>query len=144
MAQTSDKISEQEAHAIGVSAYLYFLFTCYYGFDTQAAHERRQGQGLSAPMNAFANIPVYPTADMKNVVRPNFDTRYSSAWLDLTKGPVIVSVPDTHGRYYLLPRLDMWTDVFASPVWRTTGTAAGNFAVVPPGWTDASCQCDAH
>jgi hypothetical protein len=95
-------------------------------------------------MNAFANIPAYPTADMKNVVRPNFDTRYSSAWLDLTKGPVIVSVPDTHGRYYLLPRLDMWTDVFASPVWRTTGTAAGNFAVVPPGWTDASCQCDAH
>src|SRR6478735_104049 len=95
-------------------------------------------------MNAFANIPAYPTADMKNVVRPNFDTRYSSAWLDLTKGPVIVSVPDTHGRYYLLPRLDTWTDVFASPVWRTTGTAAGNFAVVPPGWTDASCQCDAH
>ena len=85
-------------------------------------------------MNTFANIPAYPTADMRVVVRPNFDTLYSSGWLDLTKEPVVASVPDTGGRYYLFPMLDMWTDVFASPGWRTNGTQAANFLVTPPGW----------
>jgi Protein of unknown function (DUF1254) len=71
--------------------------------------------------------PRDPPGNLKLVVRINFDTLYSLAWLDLTKEPVVVSSPDTNGRYFLLPMLDMWTDVFASPGWRTTGTQAQNF-----------------
>jgi hypothetical protein len=128
-------IGEQEANAIATDAYLYF-----YPLVTMDL-TRRQMTNASAgkepgfgPPNAFHSMPEYPSATMKVVVRPNFDTLYSSAWLDLTKGPVIISVPDTQGRYYLLPMLDMWTDVFASPGWRTTGTDAQHFLVAPAGW----------
>lgn len=88
-------------------------------------------------MNTFVSVRAYPAADMREVVRPNFDTLYSSGWLDLTQGPVIVSVPDTADRYYLLPMLDMFTDVFASVGKRTTGTGAGSYALVPSGWAGA-------
>src|SRR5271166_1105241 len=137
MARAAEQISAQDAHSIGVTAYLYFYSLVTMDLTRKQLTNVAKAGGLSAPMNTFANIPEYPTADMKVVVRPNFDTLYSSAWLDLTKEPMIVSVPDTQGRYYLLPMLDMWTDVFASPGWRTTGTQAGDYAVVPPGWSGA-------
>ena len=127
-------ISEQEAHSIGVQAYLYLYPLVTTDLTRKQLTNVVRPEGIAAPMNSFANVPEYPTADMKVVVRPNFDTLYSSAWLDLTKQPMIVSVPNTHGRYYLLPMLDTWTDVFASPGWRTTGTEAHDFAVTPPGW----------
>ena len=128
-------LSEQEAHAIGVDAYLYFYPLVTMDLIRKQSTNIEPGKELGkGPMNTFSNIAEYPPANLKVVVRLNFDTLYSVAWLDLTKEPMIVSVPDTGGRYYLLPMLDMWTDVFASPGSRTTGTQAGNFLVVPPGW----------
>src|SRR5262245_41228912 len=128
-------ITEQEAHAIGVDAYLYFypLVTMDVTRKQSTNFEPGKEPGRG-PMNAFASMPAYPAASDRGVVRFNFDTLYSIAWLDLSKEPMIVSAPNTDGRYYLLPMLDMWSDVFASPGWRTTGTQAGNFLVTSPGW----------
>ena len=127
-------ITEQEAHAIGVSAYLYFYPLVTMDLTRKQITNIEAGKGFGGPTNTFANAPAYPTAKDRVVVRPNFDTLYCSAWLDLTKEPMVVSVPDTGGRYYLLPMLDMWTDVFASPGWRTTGTQAQTLVVAPVGW----------
>ncbi|MGH6827136.1 DUF1254 domain-containing protein [Methyloceanibacter sp.] len=135
VAAEATAITEEEAHAIGVDAYLYFYSLVTMDLTRkQLTNQEPSPGGIGGPMNRFANVGAFPTADLRVVVRPNFDTLYSSGWLDLTKEPMVVSVPDTGGRYYLLPMLDMWTDVFASPGWRTTGTQAGNFLVTPPGW----------
>ncbi|MEK8225364.1 DUF1254 domain-containing protein [Oerskovia sp. M15] len=66
------------------------------------------------------------------MVRPNFDTLYANLWLDLTGGPVLLHVPDTDDRYYMLPLLDMWTEVFATIGKRTTGTGEGDYLIVGP------------
>ena len=134
-AAQTQAISSDEAQAIAADAYLYFYPLITMDLTRKQLINTEPGKGIGGPMNMFVNIPAFPPADMKVVVRPNFDTLYSSAWLDLTKEPVVISAPDTGGRYYLLPMLDMWSDVFASPGWRTTGTQAGNYLVAPAGWS---------
>lgn len=131
-------VTPDEAKVIATEAYVYL-----YPLITMDV-TRRQATNVSdhtstgrAPTNTFAHMRHFPDASFRDVVRPNFDTLYSAAWIDLTKGPAVISAPDTKGRYYLLPMLDMWSDVFAVPGRRTTGTGAAKFALVPPGWTGA-------
>jgi hypothetical protein len=136
--RAADPISAQEAYEISVEAYIYLYPLVIMDVSRRQLTNIETGKIAGrGPMNTFSHIRAYPSADFKEVVRPNFDTLYSSGWLDLTKEPVIVSVPDTQGRYYLLPMMDTWTDVFAVPGKRTSGTKPGNFAVVPPGWSGA-------
>ena len=134
-AQAQSAITEQEAQSIARDAYIYFYSLVTMDVTRKQLTNVEPGKGVGAPMNALFSFPAFPTADMRQVVRPNFDTLYTVGYLDLTKEPMVVSVPDTGGRYYLLPMLDMWTDVFASPGWRTTGTQAANFLVTPRGWS---------
>jgi hypothetical protein len=89
---------------------------------------------LRAPVNQLAHARAYPAPDDRSVVRFNFDTLYSMAWVDVAREPVVLSVPDMGDRYYLFQILDMWTDVFAVPGTRTSGNRAGRFAIVGPGW----------
>jgi len=84
--------------------------------------------------NRFANAPAFPDDTFRQVIRPNADTLYSSAWLDLSKEPILLKVPDTRGRFYLMQFMDAWTDTFSVPGKRTTGTDENWFAIVGPGW----------
>ncbi|MDB6107248.1 MAG: hypothetical protein JWO52_7247 [Gammaproteobacteria bacterium] len=87
-----------------------------------------------APINQFAYRNTLATPDERLVVRPNADTLYATAWLDLAREPMILHVPDTAGRYYLIPMLDAYSNEFASIGSRTTGDGEGNYAIVGPRW----------
>jgi hypothetical protein len=130
-----DKAQEEEGTELGVEAVVYgfplVIVDVTKRVQTNVEEPNHSGH---APINQFSHFLKYPTAAYKDVVRMNVDTLYSFAWLDVSKEPIILSVPDTQGRYYLMPMLDMWTNVFASPGKRTTGTKAGHFAVIGPDW----------
>ena len=108
-------VTEEEAHAIGVEAYLYFYSPITMDLTRKQLTNQAGPGGDRRPDEQFRQCRGVSHRRHARGGRPNFDTLYSSGWLDLTKEPMVVSVPDTDGRYYLLPMLDMWTDVFASP-----------------------------
>src|SRR5205814_5473266 len=83
LASKAESISSEEAHAIAVDAYLYFYPFVTMDITRKQLTNVERVEGIHARMNTFANIPAYPTADMREVVRPNFDTLYSSGCLDL-------------------------------------------------------------
>src|SRR5215813_10775797 len=100
---TSSAITEQEARAIAVNVYVYFYPLLSMDITRKQFTNVEPGKdGFKGPMNTFVNVGEYPPGDFKGVVRSNFDTLYSSAWLDLSKEPIVLSVPDTDGRYYLM------------------------------------------
>lgn len=87
-----------------------------------------------APINQLVHLRELPDASFTDVVSPNVDTLYSIAFLDLKKEPLILSLPEMGGRYYLMELLDAWTNVFAAPGTRTTGNHATHIAIVGPSW----------
>lgn len=86
------------------------------------------------PVNNFRHIQRFPDHTFRNVVRPNNDTLYSIAWLDLSKGPLVLDVPDTDGRQYVIPFMDAWTNVFSTVGKGSTGTAKGSYMIAGPNW----------
>jgi hypothetical protein len=85
-------------------------------------------------VNRFEHFDAFPDPTARDVVSPNVDTLYSSAWLDLGEEPIVLGVPDTGKRFYMMQMLDAWTNVIASPGTRTTGNGKGAFAVIGPRW----------
>ena len=86
-------------------------------------------------MGQFFDARTYPNASFRDVTAPNADTLYSTAWLDLSKSAYVLSLPDQGHRYYLMPMLSGWTDVFTVPGKRTTGDDAQKYVITGPKWT---------
>jgi hypothetical protein len=89
----------------------------------------------NAPMGQLIKLREYPAVDNHAVVAPNADTLYTTVWLDVSKEPWVFTIPDMGDRYYLMPMLDGWTNVFQVPGKRTTGGKAQKYLISGPGWS---------
>ena len=106
-----------------------------FGYPLVIMDITRENAALSiAPVNVLQRVRSFPDAQFKTVVRPNLDTLYSTAFLDLAQGPLVFDMPFHGLRYEVMTFLDAWTHVFASPGTRTQGTAGGQYFIVGPDW----------
>lgn len=129
-------VSPDEAREIAREAYIYAYPLVLMEVSGRVSTNVAEPPGnTDAPVNQFGHARAFPDPSFTIVVRPNADTLYSSLVYDVSKEPLIVTVPDSGKRYYLLPMLDKWSDVFAVPGSRTTGSGPQTFAIVGPGWT---------
>jgi hypothetical protein len=128
----ADELNTVEA---GVDAYVYGYSLVTMEYTRRVMTNTAEPQGSHAPMGRFLKMRTYPDAKFRDVTAPNADTLYSTAWLDLVKEPYVLSLPDMGDRYFLMPMLDGWTNVFEVPGTRTTGNKAQTFAITGPGWT---------
>jgi hypothetical protein len=122
-ASLSSAAREQGAKKIGAEAYVYGLAL----LDEQRVI-------VNFPLNHLISVTELTTPAQRLIPAPNTDTLYTVARLDLSPGPLVVHVPEEHGRYYTLQLLDAYTNTFGYIGRRVTGTHAGDFAIAAPGW----------
>lgn len=125
---------ELEALETAKDAYIYAYPLMTMEMTRRVSTNVAEPAGTFAPMGQFAKLREYPNASFTTVTAPNADTLYTVVWLDVSKEPWVVSIPDLKGRYALFPMLDGWTTVFQVPGKRTTGTGAQKYAITGPGW----------
>jgi hypothetical protein len=125
----------EDVFQIATEAYMYGYPLVTMDMTRRALTNVAETGPTRAPMGQLIKLRTYPAVDDHSVTAPNADTLYTIVWLDVSKEPWVLSVPDMGDRYYLLPMLDGWTDVFAVPGRRTTGDRAQKYAITGPGWS---------
>ncbi|NER93725.1 MAG: DUF1254 domain-containing protein [Symploca sp. SIO1B1] len=127
-------LADNNTYGIGIQAYIYAYPMILMEITRRLLTNVEASTDELVPMNQFGHRRHFPDQTSKAVVRPNADTLYSVAWFDVSQEPLVLSVSDTNGRYYMLQIIDMWTDTFAVPGSRTLITKAVNYAIISPKW----------
>lgn len=127
-------LREGRAWWYGLNAYVYGFPLVMMDLTKEASTAVPTAGEFTAPVNQFSVMTHYPDASFRAVARTGLDTLFAVAWADLDAEPLVLSVPDTGGRYYVIALFDMWSNVFASIGMRTTGTAAAHFLIAGRGW----------
>ncbi|OMF54179.1 hypothetical protein BK139_19430 [Paenibacillus sp. FSL R5-0490] len=133
--RSSSSYRENYAYSLGIQAYIYGYPLVSMERTRQLSSTVKEPYGPAATVsNEFIYYDQLYTPDFKDVVTPNVDTIYYFIWLDLTRNPVVLNVPDTNDRYYVVQLMDAWSNTFSNIGRRTTGTGAGKYAIVGPDW----------
>jgi hypothetical protein len=128
--KSSQTNSSNEMELLAEEAYIY-AYPMIQNYKT--LYWRAIKTGIPANTLVHKRELIDPT--FSAIVAPNNDTLYSSAWLDLRLGPVIISVPAVPGdRYYTFQFVDMYTHNFSYIGQRATGENTGRYAFVGPSW----------
>lgn len=128
----SDDLREEEAYSLGVLAVIY-------GYPVAAMYRMRYSfcfdpnVPIRTPLNAFRHRRRLLDSSFRAVVSANNDTLYSSAWLDLSAGPVLLEMPEFGDRYHSFHLMDMYTNSFAV-LHRRRPESPAVVALVGPGW----------
>ncbi len=126
---------------VGTYAYIYFSPRLLYNRLENATvnHGIDAGSSSGIPINTLYTMPTLASPSQSNALEStgNRDTLYTVGWLDLSKGPQVLHVPDMAGRYYSVQFTDPWGTVFAYVGRRTTGTQADDYLISGPGWKGA-------
>ena len=127
-------ISAEEASAIAEDAYVYAfpMMESYRTMYVQAID--RTAPGYLGPFNHMAHKTELLGPEFEDVVRPNNDTMYSLAWLDLRSQPIVITVPEVKDRYYSVQLVDMFTHNLGYLGTRATGGEYGSYVIAGPRW----------
>jgi hypothetical protein len=134
MSTTDQHASVADQVKLAAEAYIYGYPLVYSLGEIAAFVAGSERFPMQAPLNEFGHARELAGPEFK-FVSPNNDTVYSIAMCDLRQGPLVLHVPDTADRYYVLQFIDAWSNNFAYIGRRATGTGEGEFLLAESGYT---------
>lgn len=128
-------LSVKEAIGTAMDAYIYGYPLVTFDMVRRQQTNVAAPDEKSAPMGQMIRMRNYPSVDEKCCAAPNADTLYTMTWLDVSEEPWVFSIPDMGERYYIMPLLDGFSEVFMVASSLTTGGQAQSYVITGPGWS---------
>ncbi len=131
----ADSPGLEEAVSVATEAYIYGYPLITFDVARQQQTNVAVPDAEHAPMGQMIRMRTYPAVDNHCCAAPNADTLYTEVWLDVSKEPSVLSIPDMGNRYFILPMLDGYSEAFSVASPATTGYKAQTYAITGPGWS---------
>jgi hypothetical protein len=135
IARRTPSLHTEEAVRIAVDAYIYGYPLVTFDMARRQQTNVAAPDGEHAPVGQMIKMRSYPAVDNHCCAAPNADTLYTITWLDVSTEPWVFGIPDMGERYYIMPMLDGFSEVFKVASSSRTGGKAQTYAITGPGWS---------